>query len=86
MAESVKNWDKDSILVKSADMLHNMRDNAIEGKQKGKNIFANYFNAPYEQQVEKKRLMIEALAKAWPKNPLMPEIKMYLKMFESLNH
>ena len=84
--ESVKNWDKDSVLVKSADMLHNMRDNVIETKQNGKQMFANYFNAPYEQQVKKKRLMIEALAKAWPENPLMPEIKIYLKTFESLNH
>ena len=79
----IKKWDKDTILVKSADVLHNIRDNIVESKLNGKEIFAKHFNAPYEKQAINKRLTIEALEKTWPQNPLMPEIKMYLKMFES---
>ncbi|HLB52074.1 hypothetical protein A3F07_03145 [candidate division WWE3 bacterium RIFCSPHIGHO2_12_FULL_38_15] len=81
---NVKKWDRDSVFVKSADILHNIRDNAVESKRVGKDIFAKHFNAPYVKQVIKKRLMTEALEKIWPQNPLMPEIKKYLKMFESL--
>ena len=72
--EKIKEMDRDSLLVKSADILHNMADLIGDLKKKGDKVFES-FNAPKEKQLKRYQNLIEELERTWPENPLLPELK-----------
>lgn len=64
---------QDSLLVKAADLLDNLSDLRDDIVKHGPSVFKN-FNAPKEQNLENKRLVIDALRGAWPENPLLSRL------------
>ncbi|OGD98001.1 hypothetical protein A3A49_02095 [Candidatus Curtissbacteria bacterium RIFCSPLOWO2_01_FULL_38_11b] len=70
----ITNMQSDSMLVKSADVLDNLSDQIADYKVKGDEMFAN-FNAPKGKQLQRYRRLVDALEKAWPENPLLPDLK-----------
>lgn len=76
--EHVKHMQKDSLLVKSADVLHNLSDLNEDLKLKGLSSF-EVFNATQEQVVSRYKNLIPELEKAWKNNPLINELKIELK-------
>lgn len=79
----VAEMDEDSLLVKSADVLHNITDQIDDYIMKGEEIFAN-FNAPKDAQLTRYRLLIEAIKKRWVDNPLVPALEERLKTAQTL--
>ena len=72
-----------SLLVKSADVLHNMTDQLIDYKIEGDSMFKK-FHAPKEKQKERYIKLVTALDKAWPANPLLPGLKQTLSQIQKL--
>ena len=72
-----------SLLVKSADQLHNMTDMIEDYKIVGDEMFER-FSAPKEKQLELYKKLIPDIEKAWPENPLVPELKNALSEIERL--
>lgn len=81
--EHVAEMDEDSLLVKSADVLHNLSDQIDDYIIKGERIFAN-FNAPKDAQLIRYRSLIEAIKKRWTDNPLVPALEERLKTAQTL--
>ncbi len=72
--EHVAKMNKDSLLVKSGDILHNMTDLIQDLEREGDSVFER-FNAPKEKQFKRYINLVNALEIAWPENPLLPELK-----------
>ena len=72
--EHVKEMKKDSVMVKSADVLHNLRDQISDYEDMGNKMFER-FNAPKSRQLERYQRLFVELEKAYPENPLLPELK-----------
>jgi (p)ppGpp synthase/HD superfamily hydrolase len=71
--EHVKDMDNDSLLVKSADVLHNLSDQLADYKIEGEKMWAR-FSAKKPEQLANYMLLIPAIGKKWPQNPLMLEL------------
>lgn len=82
--EHIKEMMHDSLLVKSADVLHNMTDLIRDYEEEGEKVFKR-FNAPREHQIERYKNLIRELRTSWPKNPLLPDLKGNLKKLLSLS-
>ncbi len=76
--EHVKHMQKDSILVKSADVLHNMTDQISDYGKEGDKMFLR-FNAPKEKQLLRYTKLIHELKEAWLENPLLIDLETSLK-------
>jgi len=76
--EHIGHMSHDALLIKSADTLDNMRDIAYNYAQNGDKVF-EVFSAPKEKIIDNFSLRIKEINKAWPKNPLVPELKLVLK-------
>jgi GTP diphosphokinase / guanosine-3',5'-bis(diphosphate) 3'-diphosphatase len=72
--EHIKHMPKESLLVKSADTLCNLRDTVSNYLMKGDDAY-KIFKAPKEKVILNFSMMIVELDKAWPENPLLPELK-----------
>lgn len=72
--EHVPHMGKDSLMVKSADVLHNLQDQIADYEEEGEDMFKR-FNATKSQQLERYQKLLTELEKAYPKNPLLPELK-----------
>lgn len=76
--EHIKDMKQDSLLVKSADLLHNMTDQLNDFEIEGDNMFKR-FNASKEMQAERYKNVILELKKAWSQNPLLPDLEANIK-------
>ncbi len=72
--EHITDMDHNSLLVKSADVLHNMKELLTDLRKDGVSVLAK-FNAPREAQLERFKKLENALEASWSKNPLLSEIK-----------
>lgn len=77
----IPQMDRDSLLVKSADVLHNMTDMIEEYGSKGEAVF-NHFNAPKNQQFERYKKLVRTLENVWPENPLSPALQVAFTNFQ----
>ena len=75
--EHIPEINKDSFLVKSADVLHNISDLLFDLEKEGDIIFQR-FNAPKGKQFDRYKNLVSKLEQAWPENPLLPELKQNL--------
>lgn len=64
----------DSLLVKSADVLHNITDQIADYKIEGDGMFER-FNAGKTVQLERYNKLILAIDNKWKENPLIEELK-----------
>jgi (p)ppGpp synthase/HD superfamily hydrolase len=72
--EHIKEMKHDSLLVKAADINHNLSSLMAAIDREGLTVL-NRFNAPLPDQVEMNKKRYEALEKAWKENPLLPQLK-----------
>ena len=72
--EHIPEMGRDSLLIKSADVLYNMTDLISDLEKEGDSVFER-FNAPKEKQFERYTNLIKTLEDAWAENPLLPELK-----------
>lgn len=79
----VAEMEQDSLLVKSADVLHNLSDQIDDYKMKGEAIFI-HFNAPKEAQLKRYHSLVDAIKKRWPDNPLLPSLEDHLRTAQLL--
>ncbi|MFH1547603.1 MAG: HD domain-containing protein [bacterium] len=70
----VKDMKHDSILVKSADVLHNLSELNEDIANHGVSVFSK-FNGSKEDTILRYNRLIPELRKAWPKNPLLSELQ-----------
>jgi len=76
--EHVAEMSKDSLLVKSGDVVHNLTEIGIDLEREGGKIFER-FNAPKEQQLEVYTKLVGAIASAWHENPLLQDLRAALE-------
>jgi (p)ppGpp synthase/HD superfamily hydrolase len=72
-----------SLMVKTADVIHNMNDLITDYELSGDEMF-KHFNAGREEQVKRYEKLTIALNKAWPHNPLLSELKSQLIKLQDL--
>lgn len=63
-----------SLLVKTADVLHNMRDQIADYQIEGDAMFVR-FNAPKDKQLERYTKLVVAIEEAWEESPLLGDLK-----------
>lgn len=81
--DHIPHMPKDSLLVKTADMLHNLTDSIYFYQQTGEN-YITHFSASKEKQLERYIKVVAALKKAWPENPLIAGLEDNLKQLVEL--
>lgn len=81
--EHIEVMDNDSLLVKSADVLHNLEEQIADYKKEGYVMFER-FNAPKAAQLERYEKLITTIAKNWPKNPLLAKLEANLDKIKRL--
>ena len=70
--------DHDSLLVKSADVLHNLADLNEDIKTHGDEVFSK-FNASKADTIKRYSKLIPEIKKAWDKNPLISDLEIALE-------
>lgn len=76
--EHVKDMNEDSVLVKTADVLHNMNDQLEDYKKEGDVMFSK-FNAGKEAQLNRYKNLVAEIKKRKIKNPLLSDLEFTLK-------
>ena len=71
--EHIKNLSKESLLVKSADILSNTSEILDDYRKDGERVF-NRFKAPKEKVLQNYIQNIEIITKKWPENPLAEDL------------
>ena len=69
----IKNMKHDSMLVKSADVLHNLSELNEDIKNNGPYVL-DRFNATREETIAQYKKLIPELAKYWHENPLISDL------------
>lgn len=70
----IKDMPQDSLLVKSADVLHNLTELNYDLAKDGEKIFSK-FNASKEDTINRYKNIVTELEKAWSNNPLLDDLK-----------
>lgn len=69
----IKEMDEWSLLVKTADKIHNLRSLHSTYLKEGKKVMKR-FNAPLKDQIEMNRKLYRELKNKWSENPLLPDL------------
>lgn len=72
-----------SLMVKAADVMHNMTELIEDYKIHGDDMF-RHFNASKEEQIERYQKLVKALRKKWSDNPLLLPLEQKLKELKKL--
>lgn len=72
----IVHFSRNSLLVKSADVLANVADIVADFTRDGDSVFTR-FMASKEKILEHYRLAIDALVDAWPKSPLASDLRLH---------
>lgn len=70
----IKDMSHDALLLKSADVLHNLSELVHDVEEQGDEVFEK-FNAPKEKKLAQQQNLVKALESAWQENPLLSEVK-----------
>jgi (p)ppGpp synthase/HD superfamily hydrolase len=80
----VKNMNEKSLLVKTADKIHNLYS-LIEAYEKHGAKTFDVFKAPADEMLEMDKKLYESLIEKWPDNPLLIQLKPLIDKFEEIN-
>ncbi|MDO8657603.1 MAG: HD domain-containing protein [Candidatus Levybacteria bacterium] len=81
--EHIPQMSEGSLLVKSADVLHNMVDQIADYKVDGDAMFEK-FNAGKDKQLKRYENLVEKINKSYPNNPLGEDLELNLKELQKL--
>lgn len=81
--QHIKHMKKDSLLVKSADVLHNLTELNEDLKLDGDKVFAK-FNASKADTITRYDKLIPELERVWPENPLIKDLLSAHSQFHQL--
>jgi len=81
--DHIPHMNKDTLLVKSADVLHNLTDLLQDFEVEGDAVF-DRFNAPKDQTITRYKNLLKALETKWPENPLLKDLEYYTRKLISL--
>jgi (p)ppGpp synthase/HD superfamily hydrolase len=79
----IADMSHDALLLKSADILYNLRDLLADLEETGEEVWLR-FNAPKEKQIEHHMKLAVVLSKVWPENPLLSEVQTAVGWLKSL--
>lgn len=83
--EHIKYMQKDSLLVKSADVLHNLTDLNKDIEIEGEKVFQK-FNASKENTILRYKKLISEIEETWKANPLIGDLQSSLEKLISLTN
>jgi len=72
--EKLEEAEKDILLIKSADMLHNISDLVSDIEQVGDKAF-DKFHASKEEKIKYCKMVLVKIRNAWPQNPLIKNLE-----------
>ncbi len=80
----IKDMSHDALLLKSADVLHNLSELVHDVEEQGDVVFEK-FNAPKEKKLKQQQKLLEAFKKAWPENLLLNDIQRGVELLVELS-
>jgi (p)ppGpp synthase/HD superfamily hydrolase len=81
--EHIAGYDRDSLMLKSADVINNGTELVDDHKKHGDKVFKN-FNAPKDKLLRNQLAVIGAILKRWPENPLRGDLDHLLKKLQMI--
>jgi (p)ppGpp synthase/HD superfamily hydrolase len=78
--EQIKDYSRESLLIKSADIISNMSETLDDYLRYGEEVFAR-FSAPKEKVIAHQLKAIDIIVNRWPESPLAPDL---LRLAEGL--
>lgn len=82
--EHIKEMQKDSIMVKTADVIQNLSDLLIDLDEKGDDAYS-HFNAPKGKLIKRFESLLAELTRVYSENPLLPELAEAVNKLSSSN-
>jgi len=79
--ENISKFSKDSLLIKSADIIANISELVDDYARHGEKVFLS-FNAPKEKVLGHQLEAIKAISKKWRKNPLLDNLQFLSEKIE----
>lgn len=83
--DHIKFMQQDSLLVKSADVLHNLSELNLDIENQGLQVFTK-FNTSTEKTITRYKNLTAELVRVWPDNPLISDIESGLTRLLHLVH
>lgn len=83
--EHIKNFSRESLLLKSADVLANGTELIDDYSKRGEEVF-KIFTVPKEKVLAGQINVIKTILKKWPKNPLAPDLKKITRGLQNLSN
>ena len=81
--EELKSFSKDSLILKSADIINNLNEIANDYEKEGEKVFER-FNAPKDRVLGHKLEAIEIILEQYPDNPLAEDLKRTVERIEGI--
>ena len=72
--DKISGMSKDALLIKSADMIHNISDLIVDIKERGDAAF-DKFAVPKEEKMTQCKNVLKEIRRVWPENPLLLELE-----------
>lgn len=79
-----KKADNDTLLIKSADILHSLSDMIVVFKDYPREDFIKSFGENFDERIKGDTRRIEVIEEVWPSNPLLPEVKASFQEWKNL--
>jgi (p)ppGpp synthase/HD superfamily hydrolase len=81
--EHIKTFSRDSLLVKSADIISNVSEIIEDYRKEGPNIFRR-FNAPKEKVVRHYKETMETILSRWPEIPFAEDLNLLISALKTI--
>lgn len=81
--EHIKTYSRDSLLLKSADLVANLTETLDDYYREGKKVF-DRFNAPKKKVVAHILLSIQIIGFRWKANPLLKDLRILAKQLKKI--
>jgi len=81
--EHIKTFSRDSLLVKSADIISNVSEILEDYRKEGPNIFRR-FNAPKEKVVRHYKETMETVLSRWPEIPFAEDLNLLISALKTI--
>jgi (p)ppGpp synthase/HD superfamily hydrolase len=82
--ERFKKANKETLLIKVADIIHNFCDIMLVLENYPKEIYLKSFGSNIQNKIKTAKERLEIIEKTWPDNPLLPEAKIRFEDYKTL--
>jgi len=82
--EKFEKADNEILLIKTADIIHNLSDTILILENFSKKTYLKCFGSDIEDEIKMAEKRLEIIGKAWPDNPLLVEARSHFEDYKYL--